>query len=1694
MKRFRKFLASVIVCAMMLTMLPSYAMAADSTSNDSASVTYESTDAQKQAVKALSEHYTRFIVVKNRPLGGSHYAYTEGQSDETGNYERSPSGTESSYHPGSEMVLLELNKDGTRTETTLLKSTDEGLIRDPDVSADGTTVVFSYKRSKNDDFHLYTMDLTVAHPADTLKQLTFGAGVTDTEPKYLANGKIVFSSSRCIQEVDCWHTPVSNLHICDADGQNIVRVGYDQVHTTYPTVTSDGRVIYTRWDYNDRNQMFIQGVFQMQQDGTNQTELFGNNMCWPTTLLHTREIPGETDKYISVVSGHHVWQAGKLVVLDLSKGRNNEDAVTYIYPEDNTAAEDINRQDHFDNLAQQGPVYRYPVALNDHEFLVSYAPDGWYDTDGKPQGGDDRMYTPFDIYYMNTETGVREVISEAITGATEKDTIAASQIVPIAEREIFNRPSMVNYKSSTATVYIGNVYEGEGMEGVDPAKQEAKYLRVVELDFRAYSLGANQASGTGSSDPHSPVSTGNGSWDVKKILGIVPIEPDGSALFTVPSETAIYFQVLDEDGEIMQTMRSWATLMPGETFSCVGCHEDKNTVPPANSGVTLAMKKGVQTLQKDLWMSGEEYENYDPYEDATGFSYSEQVQPILDESCIACHNDEVEAREKIDALEIEDTEVIDPTVATLVPTKASDWQYRNTAPADGWNQAAGFADTTGWTLGAKGGFGSGQPTSFGTPGTNWTNDQIYIRRTFEVSEELYQQIQSGEVETITLKIGYDENPIIYLNGTEIARYSGYNNKYEDKDITSAFKNSVQVGTNYLAMQGAQTGGGQFHDLGIYYDVPPDQVSDGSDTGNTNTTTGNPFSLESTPIAGGREKMYYSLSYLVLTGSKQRLDVPQFKGNATNEYTNWVSSMSQCEVLDVRQNGSSQSNMITMLEEGHHGVELSEEDLNTLRAWIDLGVPFRGAYDEASNWDNSSFYREAERKTNKREYYTALDASAKAALAGETNSQFLTISYYDSTGALIKTAMGEDLVELTPDTVAPLEAGNKIVVELPAGQQYLGFTLTNNVKESIVYVPSGVFTYTVPNNPGEVLPKNSLLYSYPQMMARIPSEEELTGEHLLSVNTYDSATNDSIFPHASSNSNYGSQPYGSANFQARNAIDGFTTNRGHGSWPHQSWGPDKNVEDLWYTIDFGRAVMVNSLTIYARADFPHDAVFNSVKAEFSDGTILDLGALEQVYEGQTFALPETMTTTSVKFWLEAPADTWCAFTEVEVYGSELPFDLPGDVNLNGEVTAEDALLALQAATKKITLTDRQIRVGDVDDEEGVAANDALMILQAATKKIALSNKGVAVSKEDLVTYLGEDLVAENYTSATFAVYEEALAQGQTVYDDPAASALEIYRAVMSLKAAREGLIEIPPITKTALKLMIDRTVEESRYTELSYAAYETALTEAKTVYNDKNANKEAVYNAVMSMADAYAALAEATPDGMAASFSKLTGKFTVNNPTSGALWANWSQMDQGSLDASENRDNLRFQMTVQYVSDNPDIDASEIWKKLTVKLRSSDKAGVEGDPNGESNTEHNYGWDMEASAYDAGTDTLQISIPLSQAKTNSRGLMDWSDVQRLIVISDLKTDVVTGDRYQYYMILSDPMIVDVSDSHTAQTELKAYVESVKDTDTTGATAEQAEAFYVALETAQALVRRSGDYVSQYNMAQAKTALQNALAAL
>ena len=535
----------------------------------------------------LLARWRRFVFNQHRHIKGS-WKYTEGLSN---------AGAYRFFAPGASLNVLEM--DGPYGTVRTLLADADGVLRNPDVSYDGRRLLFAWKKSdRGDDYHLYEMDLATRQ----VRQLTSGEQLADYEGVYLPDGNIVFSSTRCIQSVDCNWVEVSNLFLMDRRGRYIRRIGFDQVHTIFPTVTDDGRVLYTRWEYNDRAQIYPQPLFQMNLDGTNQRELYGGSSWFPTNIIHARKLPG-SDKVVAIVTGHHTPAHGKLALIDPARGRQEGRGVQLLAPRRRIQPVRVDR------YAQSGCQFQYPYPLSEEQFLVTLALP-------TPRGKLGR----FSIYLVDLD-GRRELLVE---GDGTGQGVGCRQIVPLHPRTGFAaRASSVDYRKTTGTFYVQDVHEGPGLAGV--ARGTIRRLRVVALRYRAAAIGSTGQRGAGgSSTVTTPVAVANGSWDVKVVLGSATVHEDGSALFRVPARTPIYFQALDANGHAAQTMRSWATLMPGENFSCVGCHEHKNSTARARREVTRALRAGPQPLEPF-------------YGPPRGFSFPAEIQPILDRHCTRCH-------------------------------------------------------------------------------------------------------------------------------------------------------------------------------------------------------------------------------------------------------------------------------------------------------------------------------------------------------------------------------------------------------------------------------------------------------------------------------------------------------------------------------------------------------------------------------------------------------------------------------------------------------------------------------------------------------------------------------------------------------------------------------------------------------------------------------------------------------------------------------------------------------------------------------------------------------------------------------------------------------------------------------------------------------------------------------------------------
>jgi len=423
-----------------------------------------------------------------------------------------------------------------------------------------------------------------------LRQVTPGdqPDVDNYDACYLPDERILFSSTAFFAAVPCVNgsTRVANLYRMEPDGSNIRQLCFDQEHNWCPTLLPSGRVLYLRWEYTDTPHAHDRVLFSMNPDGTEQMEFYGSNSYWPNSLFYARPIPGQPARFIGIVGGHHgVPRMGELVLFDVSRGRREADGVVQRIPGRGRKVEPTIA----DNLVDASwPKFLHPYPLSDKYFLVASQPTA------------DSLWG---IYLVDVFDGMLRLCEEP----------GFAMLEPVPLRKTPRPPSIpdkIRPDSKEALVYLADVYAGGGLKGVP--RGEVKRLRLFTYHFLFPGMGGPQG-----------VVGMEGPWDIKRIMGTVPIEADGSALFRVPANTPISVQPLDADGKALQLMRSWFTAMPGEAVSCVGCHEGQNSGPPNRR--TLATRRGPSPIEP--WRGP-----------LRGFNFAREVQPVLDKHCVSCHN------------------------------------------------------------------------------------------------------------------------------------------------------------------------------------------------------------------------------------------------------------------------------------------------------------------------------------------------------------------------------------------------------------------------------------------------------------------------------------------------------------------------------------------------------------------------------------------------------------------------------------------------------------------------------------------------------------------------------------------------------------------------------------------------------------------------------------------------------------------------------------------------------------------------------------------------------------------------------------------------------------------------------------------------------------------------------------------------
>ena len=447
--------------------------------------------------------------------------------------------------------------------TTVLAD-PKGGIRDPQVDCSGKKIVFAYRKGGTANYHLYE----IGADGTGLRQITEGP-FDDFEPSYLPDGGIAFVSSRCERWVNCWMTQVAVIYRCDADGKNMrpLSANVEQDNTPWPL--PDGRLLYTRWEYVDRSQVHYHHLWTMNPDGTGQTVYYGNQTSG-TVMIDAKPIAG-TDKVVASFSpGHGMTEhAGYVTIVNPKAG---PDAMA------------------FSKRVSLYAAFRDPWAFSEDCIMTAEA-----DT----------------IQLMNGKGETQYIVR--LPEEDRRAGLECHEPRPLSPRPVARViPARTDLTTATGAMLLANVYEGRNMQGVKPG--EIKKLLVLESLPKPINY-------TGGMEPL----TMGGSFTLERVLGTVPVEPDGSAYFEVPPLRAVFFVALDDKNLSVKRMQSFATVQPGETLGCVGCHEQRVMTSRPYASRPAALRRAPSPIEPIRGVP-------DVYD------FPRDIQPILDRHCVQCHD------------------------------------------------------------------------------------------------------------------------------------------------------------------------------------------------------------------------------------------------------------------------------------------------------------------------------------------------------------------------------------------------------------------------------------------------------------------------------------------------------------------------------------------------------------------------------------------------------------------------------------------------------------------------------------------------------------------------------------------------------------------------------------------------------------------------------------------------------------------------------------------------------------------------------------------------------------------------------------------------------------------------------------------------------------------------------------------------
>ncbi|MDB4964084.1 MAG: hypothetical protein JWP01_4083 [Myxococcales bacterium] len=487
-----------------------------------------------------------------------------------------------------------------------------------DISFDAKQIVFAGKLSANTKYGLFLLTLSDG----SVEQIPTDPGRDYNSPIFLPGDKIMFTTNAIVepgapQHVDEYERGTTlQLGRIGTDGSGEELGPRNLSHRTFPTLVSDGRVMFTQWDHlgtaNAGHLMFANQDMQALREG------FGKEGTSPSnSTLKAQEIaPG---RFVAIAtSRNRTIQAGALLDIRLGEVVTTDGDVTAAekQTEQNATYKELTPGVPMDMTPSAETVGRYYDAfpLNAKakpDLVVSWA-DGPVESGVLGSAG---LEANFGVFLLDTANNQRRPIL---------DDPAMWDIFP---RPLQTRTAPPVTGSATDTNLGGKTMIGS----MDVYKSSLK-------TFDAGSIYGVRVSEGFSSEEGFPEMFGTTMFEGMATLGVAPVRADGSWLATVPANVPLRVQTIDKFGLASFSEPVWFSGRAGESRVCGGCHESRSETVNINPGVTDAFQIGPTPMYGDVVRENRKSMTDFSRDKIMGVAWNKVLQPMFDAKCISCHN------------------------------------------------------------------------------------------------------------------------------------------------------------------------------------------------------------------------------------------------------------------------------------------------------------------------------------------------------------------------------------------------------------------------------------------------------------------------------------------------------------------------------------------------------------------------------------------------------------------------------------------------------------------------------------------------------------------------------------------------------------------------------------------------------------------------------------------------------------------------------------------------------------------------------------------------------------------------------------------------------------------------------------------------------------------------------------------------